>query len=327
MQAKIKSIGKRVLRLPFPGAVGVRGDAVFPGITFLAGLALVALILFMVYQMTTVSLPALQKYGAGFLTGTTWDAVNQNFGALPAIFGTLVTSCIALLIAVPVSIGAAIFLAELAPSRVGGVASFLVELLAAIPSVVYGLWGIFVLVPIVGHVEAFLGKYLGFVPLFKGAIFGGYGMLSGGVILAIMILPLVTATTRDIIRMVPSTQKEAMLALGATRWETIRKAVLPYGKSGIMGAVILGLGRALGETMAVTMVIGNAYKINPSLFSSGNTLASQIALQFPEATGGLYTSALLEMGLILLGITLVVNILARLLVWRTTRAPRVGVKA
>ncbi|MBI2853568.1 MAG: phosphate ABC transporter permease subunit PstC [Chloroflexi bacterium] len=297
----------------------MRGDAVFPAVTFLAALAIIALMLLIVYQMTIVALPSLERFGAGFLTGTTWDAVTEEFGALPAIFGTIVTSLLALLIAVPLSIGAAIFLTELAPSPVGNVVSFLVELLAAIPSVVYGIWGLFVLVPLVRDpLQRVLGDYLGFLPLFQGPRFG-VGVLSAGIILAIMILPLVTATTRDIIRMVPSTQKEAMLALGATKWETIWRAVLPYGRSGIVGAIILGLGRALGETMAVTMVIGNAFKISPSLFAPGQTMASQIASEFAEATSDLYISALIEIGLVLLGISLLVNIMARLLVWRATR--------
>ncbi|MBI2858057.1 MAG: phosphate ABC transporter permease subunit PstC [Chloroflexi bacterium] len=305
--------------MPFPGAAGVRGDAVFPFVTFLAAVALIILVLLMVYQMTVVALPSMERFGAAFLTGTTWDAVTEDFSALPVIYGTIVTSLVALLIAVPLSVGAAIFLTELAPSALGNVASFLVELLAAIPSVIYGIWGMFVLVPLVRDpLQAVLQDYLGFLPLFQGPRFG-VGILSAGIILAIMILPLITATTRDIIRMVPSSQREAMLALGATKWETIVRAVLPYGRSGITGAIILGLGRALGETMAVTMVIGNAFRISPSLFAPGQTMASQIASEFAEATSDLYISALIEIGLLLLGISLLVNILARLLVWRATR--------
>lgn len=326
-KARLKSIAARTVRLPFPGAKGAKGDIVFPVATLLAGMALLALVFFMVYQMTVVALPSIQKFGLGFITSTSWDPVTEDFGALPAIFGTIVTSLIALLLAVPLSIGAAIFLAELAPPAVREAVSFLVELLAAIPSVVYGLWALFVLVPLIRDpVQKWLGDYLGFIPLFQGPHFG-IGILSAGVILAIMILPLVTATARDIMRMVPDSQKEAMVALGATRWETIWKAVIPYSRSGITGSIILGLGRALGETMAVTMVIGNTPRIGASLFAPAQTMASQIASEFTEATSDLYVSALIEMGLVLLGIALVVNILARLLVWRATRgfgaSPRV----
>ena len=297
------------------------GDRLFRVLTLLFALSIVGLAFLMLYEMTVAALPSLERFGIGFLAGTTWDPVFQDFGALPAIYATLVTSALALLLAVPVSIGAAIFLAELAPPAIREPASFLIELLAAIPSVAYGLWGLFVLVPFVRNpVEEFLGNYLGFLPFFQGPRFG-VGVLAGGVILAIMILPLVTAVTRDVIRMVPDSQKEAMLALGATRWETIWKAVLPYARSGIVGAVLLGLGRALGETMAVTMVIGNAYKITPSLFAPAHTMASQIASEFSEATYDLYVSALIEVGLVLFGITLLVNILARLLVWRIGRRP------
>ncbi len=304
---------------------GRRGEIIFITLAALAALALIGLVLLMVFELVTRSLPALQRFGAGFLTGTEWNPVTEKFGALSAIYGTLVTSLLALLIAVPVSIGAAVFLAELAPGSIRGTASFLMELLAAVPSVVYGLWAIFVLVPVViGPAQQFLGDHLGFLPFFKGPNLGGFGILSGSVILAIMVLPLVTATARDIIRMVPDAQKEAMLALGATRWETLWKVVLPYGRSGIVGSVILGLGRALGETMAVTMVIGNSPRISVSLFSPAHTMASQIASEFSEATGGLYISALIELALVLFAITLVVNVIARLLVWKATGKFKTG---
>jgi phosphate transport system permease protein len=301
---------------------GTRGEVIFYALAALGALALVALVGLMLYELTTVALPSLQRFGGHFLVGTTWDSVTENYGALPAIYGTLVTSFLALLIAVPISIGTAIFLAELAPQGIRGTVSFLVELLAAIPSVIYGLWALFVLVPLVrSPVESFLGTHLGFLPLFQGPRYG-VGVLAGGIVLAIMILPLITATARDVIRVVPSAQKEAMLALGATRWETIWKVVLPFARSGITGSIILGLGRALGETMAVTMVIGNAYKISPSLFAPGNTMASQIAGQFAEANSKLYVSALMELGLVLLGLSLLVNIMARLLVWKTAGGSR-----
>ena len=296
---------------------GRRGEVIFYTLAAAAALGLVALVLLMVYELTRVALPSLEKFGAHFLVGTTWDPVTEDFGALPAIYGTLVTAFLALLIAVPVSIGTAIFLSELAPQSIRGTVSFLVELLAAIPSVIYGLWGLFVLVPLVrSPLEQFLGNHLGFLPLFQGPRYG-VGVLAGGIILAIMILPLVTATARDVIRMVPSAQKEAMLALGATRWETIWRVVLPYARSGIAGSIILGLGRALGETMAVTMVIGNAYKISPSLFAPAHTMASLVASEFTEATSDMYVSALIEIGLVLLGVTLLANVLARLLVWKS----------
>lgn len=305
---------------------GRRGELIFKAAAAFASAALVGLVFFMVFELATRSIPSLQQFGFSFLTGTTWNPVKDQFSGLTAVFGTLVTAVLAIIIAVPVSIGAAIFLSELAPHGVRGVVSFLVELLAAVPSVVYGLWALFVLVPfVVKPVETLLEAHLGFFPLFKGPIYGGVGILAAGVILAIMILPIITATARDIIRMVPDSQKEAMLALGATRWETIWRAVLPFTRSGITGAVILGLGRALGETMAVTMVIGNAFGISPSIFAPGHSMASQIASEFPEASGGLYISSLIELGLLLLVISLAVNVLARLLVWRSTAGARAGV--
>ena len=242
----------------------------------------------------------------------------EQFGALPAIYGTLLTSIISLIIAVPVSLGAAIFLVEMAPSWVRGPASFLIEMLAAIPSVIIGLWALFVLVPIVRDpIQFWLRDHLGSLPLFQGPPIG-QGFLGAGIVLAIMVIPIITAMSRDVMRAVPQTQREAMLALGSTRWEMIRRAVLPYCRSGLVGAVILGLGRALGETMAVTMVIGNGYNIVPSLFSPGATIASIIAGQFSEATGDVYIGALVELGLVLFAVTLAVNIIARLLVWRMT---------
>jgi phosphate transport system permease protein len=261
--------------------------------------------------------PAVQKFGISFLTSISWDPVKEEFGALPAIYGTLLSSLIGLIIAVPVSLGSAIFLSELAPGWLRGPCSFLIETLAAIPSVIIGLWGLFVMVPFIRDpIEKWLGSNLGFLPFFQGPPFG-VGFLSAGIILAIMVIPIITAVSRDVMRAVPLTQREAMLALGATRWETITRAVLPYCRSGLIGAVILGLGRALGETMAVTMVIGNSYNLTPSLFSPGVTIASKVASEFSEASGDLYIGSLIELALVLFGITLVVNIIARLLVWRS----------
>jgi phosphate transport system permease protein len=263
--------------------------------------------------------PAITRFGFSFLTSTTWNPVTGNFGALPAIYGTLLSSGIGLVIAVPISLGAAIFLVEMAPSWIRGPVSLLIEMLAAIPSVIIGLWGSFVLVPFVrqGIELSWVGKSLSFLPLFQGPPFG-VGFLAAGMILAIMLIPIITAVSRDAMRAVPDHQREAMLALGATRWETIQRAVLPYCRSGLVGAVILGLGRALGETMAVTLVIGNSYKLTASLFSPGSTIASKIASEFSEASSGVFIGSLVELALILFVVTLLVNVVARVLVWRMT---------
>ncbi len=258
---------------------------------------------------------AIRAFGLRFLITSHWDPVAGEFGALPFIYGTLVSSLLALLIAVPLSLGAAIFLAELAPAWVRPPVSFLIEMLAAVPSVVYGLWGIFVLVPwLRDWVQPALGRSLGFLPLFQGPPYG-IGMLAAGLILSIMIVPYITSVSREVLLAVPGSQREAALGLGATRWETTRIAVLRYGRSGLIGAILLGLGRALGETMAVTMVIGNRPEVSISLFAPGYTMASVLANEFTEATSDLYVSALVEIGLLLLVVTVLVNGLARLLVW------------
>ncbi len=295
------------------------GDRAFSGMTLVFALLVLTVLAGLIITLNIDALPAIRQFGLGFIFGTAWNAVTGEFGALPAIYGTLVSSAIGLLIAVPVSLGAAIYLVELAPRWIKGPGAFLIEMLAAIPSVIIGLWGLFVLAPFIGDpVQKWLGQYLGFIPLFQGQIFGGLGFLSAGIILAIMTIPIITAVSRDAINAVPAQQREAMLALGATRWEMIRRAVLPYCRSGLVGAVILGLGRALGETMAVTMVIGNKYAITPSLFSPGATIASKIAGEFGEASGALFTASLVELALVLFGVTLLVNVVARLLVWRMT---------
>ncbi|MHB1160535.1 MAG: phosphate ABC transporter permease subunit PstC [Chloroflexota bacterium] len=297
--------------------VGNRGDRVFKWTVTAAACAILVLVALIAFKMIDSSSLAIQRFGLAFLTGTSWDPVFEEFGALPFVYGTLVSSLLALLIGAPLSLGTAIWLAELAPQWLRSPVSALVELLAAIPSVVYGLWGIFILAPwLRSTVEPFLARVFGFLPLFQGPAYG-FGMLAGGLILAVMIVPTITAVSRDVMRAVPNTQREAMLALGATRWETIRKAVLPYSSSGIIGAVILGLGRALGETMAVTMVIGNRPEISASLFAPSYTMASVIANEFTEATYDLYLAALIEIGLVLLGVTLLLNALARLLVRQT----------
>ena len=258
---------------------------------------------------------AIRAFGFRFLVTSHWDPVAGEFGALPFVYGTLVSSLLALMIAVPLSLGAAVFLAELAPTWIRPPVAFLIEMLAAVPSVVYGLWGIFVLVPwLRDWVQPALGRSLGFLPLFQGPPYG-IGMLAAGLILSIMIVPYITSVSREVLLAVPGSQREAALGLGATRWETTRIAVLRYGRSGLIGAILLGLGRALGETMAVTMVIGNRPEVSVTLFAPGYTMASVLANEFTEATSDLYVSALVEIGLLLLVVTVLVNGLARLLVW------------
>lgn len=261
------------------------------------------------------SMPTIREYGIGFLTGSRWVPAEKVFGALPFIYGTIVSSLLALIIAVPVSLGIAVFLVEQATKKIATPIAFLVELLAAIPSVVYGLWGIFVLAPFIrNYLGVFLQNYFGFLPFFQGRL-TGIGMLTGGIILALMITPIITAVVRDVLLAVPNAQREAALALGATKWETTQ-IVLGNAASGIAGAVILGLGRALGETMAITMVIGNSPQITASLFEPAYTIASVLAANFADATEELYLSALIEMGLVLFLVTFVVNALAKLLVSR-----------
>ena len=293
-------------------------DKIFSNLTLFFTIVMVGILVALVFILTRDAMPAINKFGFAFITNRLWNPVKDTFGALPAIYGTLVTSLIGLLIAVPISIGAAIYLVELAPNWLKGPASFIIEMLAAIPSVIIGLWGLYVMVPVVrNNIEKWLGSHLDALPLFQGPPFG-VGFLSAGLLLAIMIIPIITAVTRDAMKAVPNEQREAMFALGATRWETINKAVLPYCRTGMIGAVILGLGRAFGETIAVTMVIGNGYKLTASLFSPGATIASTIASQFGEATTGVYTGSLIELALILFGLTLIVNVIARTLVWRMT---------
>jgi phosphate transport system permease protein len=293
-------------------------DKIFPNLTLVFAAVIVAILVGLVIVLNTDAVPALNKFGFSFIGGTTWDAVRGVFGALPAIYGTLVTSAIGLVLGVPLSLGAAIFLVEVAPPWLSGPVSFIIEMLAAIPSVIIGLWGLFVMVPAIKPVELWLSQYFGFLPIFSGTILGGLSFFSAGIILTFMVVPIITAISRDAIRAVPEQQREAMLALGATRWETIRRAVLPYCRSGLVGGVILGLGRALGETMAVTMVIGNSYKLTASLFSPGSTIASKIASEFGEASGGVFIGSLMELALILFAITLLVNVVARVLLWRMT---------
>jgi len=276
-------------------------------------LSVFVLIVLIGYELAKGSHLALRKFGWRFLASSDWDPVNERFGALPFIFGTLVSSGIALVLAVPLSVATAVYLTEIAPRWIRQALTLFIELLAAVPSVILGLWGIFVMVPWCRvHLFPWLRNALGFLPLFKGPIYG-VSMLAGGIIIAIMIVPIITSVSREILRSVPGLQREAAYALGATRWEVTRIAVLSYAKTGLFGAVILGLGRALGETMAVTMVIGNRPEIAASLFAPGYTLASVVANEFTEATTDLYLNALFELGLVLLGVTVLVNALAQLL--------------
>lgn len=298
------------------------GDYAFKWLTLFMALVIFALVVLIVRELTQGSQQALQKFGWRFLVSSDWDPVNGVFGALPFIFGTLVSSAIALIIAVPISIATAVYLTELAPLWVRQPLIMFIELLAAVPSVILGLWGLFVMVPwLHNYLVPVLRSTFGFLPLFQGPNYGPC-MLAAGIIVAIMIIPIITSVSREILRSVPGLQREAAYALGATRWEVTRIAVLSYAKKGLFGAVILGLGRALGETMAVTMVIGNSAQISASLFAPGSTLASVIANEFNETTGNLYPSALFELGLVLLGVTVVVNIFAQLLL-KTFAGPSV----
>lgn len=297
------------------------GDRIYTATITLCAICIPLLLLFIALEIGIAGWPALSQFGFGFLTSSTWDPVRGIFGAAPAIYGTIVSSIIALIIATPLALGVAIFLSEFAPQWLRQPIAFLVDLLAAIPSVVYGLWGIFVLLPLLRqYLMPFLSDTLGLgaTPLFSGPAYGP-SMLAAGIILAIMVLPYISSVSREVLLAVPRSQREAALALGATKWEAIRGAVIPYAKSGIVGGIILGLGRALGETMAVTMLIGNTHEISSSLFAPGYTMASLIANEFAEASGDLHLSALMAVGFTLFVITIIVNAIARWLVWRVTR--------
>jgi phosphate transport system permease protein len=288
-------------------------DISFKWLALLAALTIVGLIFLVGWELYKGAHPALSKFGFGFLTSSNWDPVTDQYGAWPFIYGTLVSSLIALLIAVPLGVATALYLTEMAPVRLRQPVIMVVEMLAAVPSVIFGLWGIFVLIPwLRDHLFVWLKNSLGFLPFFQGPIYG-VSVLAGGIIVAIMILPIITSVSREILRSVPNLQREAAYALGATHWEVIRIAVLSYARRGIFGAAVLGLGRALGETMAVTMVIGNRAEISASLFAPGYTLASVIANEFTEATSDLYLGALFELGLVLLAVTIIVNAIAQLM--------------
>lgn len=307
-------------KITIPNELGKRkrdvhlGDRLFFHTLRIIALCIIFLLGAIALQLVDLSLPTIKKFGLGFLFGTNWDPVNDFFGAAPFIYGTIVSSFIGLIISTPISVGVALFLTEVAPYSIAKYIALLVEMLAAIPSVIYGLWGIFVLAPWLRvSLEPFLQKYFGFFPLFQGTPYG-VGMLAAGIILAIMITPTISAICREIFQAVPLSQREAARALGATRWETIRLAVFQSSKLGVFGAVTLGLGRALGETMAVTMVIGNRNEIAASLFAPGQTMASLIANEYSEASSDIHLSALATVGLSLFLVSLVINIASRYLV-------------
>ncbi|MFW6279266.1 MAG: phosphate ABC transporter permease subunit PstC [Bacillota bacterium] len=293
-------------------------DKLFYNLTKTFSWLIIILIILMLGTMFSFAWPAIKKFGISFLTSRVWNPVLDDFGALPFIYGSLVTSCIALIIAVPLGIGSAIFLTEVAPKKIREPLAFVIELLAAVPSIIYGFWALFILTPLLrDYVQPFLNKHLGFLPFFQGPMMG-LGIFAAGIILAIMILPIITSITRDVLNAVPDEQRHGMLALGATRWETIRHVVLPYGKAGIIGAIILAFGRAVGETMAVTMVVGNVNRISYSFFAMGNTMSSVIANEFSEAVSEFHIGVLVELGLVLFAITLLLNIAARILIYYTT---------
>ncbi len=300
------------------------GDRIYRVATAIFAAAVPVLLVLIAVEIGIGAWPAFEKFGWSFLTTSVWDPVRETFGAAPMIYGTILSSIIALVLATPLALGVAIFLSEFAPRWLRQPVGFLVDLLAAIPSVVYGLWGIFVLVPLIrDRLKPFLAEtlHLDVLPIFSGPAYG-YSVLAAGLILAVMVLPYISAVAREVLLAVPRSQREAALALGATRWEMIWGAVLPFARSGIVGGIILGLGRALGETMAVTMVIGTRHDVSASLFAPGYTMASLIANEFTEATQDIHLSALMAIGFVLLVITLVVNAIARWLVWRVARGAR-----
>jgi len=306
----------------YPNTLGINeekhlGDYIFYNVTRFFAFFVLLLMAVMFAELFIESLPSINKFGLSFITSTVWDPVAEEYGALPFIFGTIYSSILALMLALPLSIGVAVFLTEISPKWLEGPVSILVELLAAIPSIVYGLFGIFVLAPFLRTVvQPFLQKYFGFLPFFKGDIYG-FGMLSAALILSIMIIPIITSISRDVLKAIPDSIREGAYGLGATKWESI-KIVLHSSQSGIFGATLLGFGRAIGETMAVTMVIGNRPEISFSLFNAGHTMASVLANEFTEATSALYVSSLIEIGLLFFIITLIINSIARLIVNKVT---------
>ncbi len=303
------------------------GDIIFQGILTAFAAVIPLLLLGLLVQLAISAWPTIEAFGLEFLVSTTWDPVADIYGAAPMIFGTVFSSLLALILAVPLALGVAIYLTEFSPPWLRTPISTLVELLAAIPSVVYGLWGIFVLIPLLrAYVVPPLQATLGWTPFFSGT-FQGNSMIAAAIILAIMILPYISSVSREVLLAVPNSQREAALALGATRWEAVWTAVLPYGKAGIVGAVVLGLGRALGETMAVTMVIGNRHDLSLSVLEPGYTMAATLANEFQELSSAFHRAALFEIGLLLFVVTILVNAAARLLVWRVARGSSAGSRA
>jgi len=288
------------------------GDSVFRGLTISFAIGILVLFAAIIASLWHESLPSIHKFGFSFLTSSSWNPVKDDFGALISIVGTLLSSLLAMLIAIPLSIGVALFLAELAPEWMKAPFGTAIELLAAIPSIVYGMWGLFVLSPLMAdYVQPWLADHFGFLPFFTGPAMG-IGILTAGLVLALMILPFIASVTRDVFLMVPHNLKEAAYGMGCTTWEVVRDIMIPYGKKGIAGAVFLGLGRALGETMAITFVIGNAYHLSWSLFAPGTSIASTLANEFTEADSDLYLSSLVELGLVLFLITFIVLGIAQL---------------
>jgi phosphate transport system permease protein len=293
------------------------GDEVSYLVTLIATVSILAIVGVIIGELWANSQATVHTLGWHFLTSSTWNPNSGEFGAVPFIFGTCVTSALALIIAIPLGVGAAIFLAEMAPPRVSNLFTFLIELLAAVPSVIYGLLGIFILVPIIrDYLVPALRESLGFLPVFKGPFYG-MSMLSAGLVLSVMVVPFIVSVSREVLLAVPVDQREAALALGATKWETTWQIVIPYASTGILGSIFLALARALGETMAVTMVIGNTPRISASLFSPAYSIAAVIANEFAEASGHLYVSSLIFLGLVLFGLTIVINGIARLMILLT----------
>jgi phosphate transport system permease protein len=295
------------------------GDRVFQLLVRTSALLVVFIALLLAGDIFRGSWEAIRQFGLHFLVGTTWDPVTRQFGALPPTVGTLIKSAIALLIAVPISMGSAIFIAFYVPKGLRTMISYPIELLAGIPSIIFGLWGLFIMVPVIRVLQVWLKANFGWFPLFDGPAVYGVGVLAGGVMLAIMITPIITAISRDILLTVPRNQIEAMLALGGTKWEAIWQVALPYARTGLIGAVMLGLGRSIGETMAVTMVGGNNFNLPETLFDPVHSMASLIASEFAEATYSLYVSSLIYLGLVLFGITLIISLLAQMLIWRLSK--------
>lgn len=298
------------------GATSGYSDNIFRIITLACGMAILIIMTGVFWELVRNSRLSITKFGFGFITSNAWNPVTEEFGAAGSIFGTMVSTLIAMVIAVPLSLAIALFLAQLAPPAVRRITGGAIELLAAVPSIIYGMWGLFVFAPVMAdHVQPALQDSLGFLPLFQGPPMG-IGMLTAGLILALMIIPFISSVARDIFEMVPIVIKESAYAMGATTWEVTRKVIIPYGLQGIMGACFLGLSRALGETMAITFVIGNDHTIGASLFASANSIASTLANEFTEASEPMYLSALIELGLVLFAITFIVQILAELILWK-----------